>query len=189
MPTTLKKTVFVMILATKEVLRQLLSDSLLVFAPGLLDVFQATILPSGTYFKSLPIYVTKCWAVHFLVLEKPGFLPKIYIASGTDSPRGSAARFYQYDIKAHITQYFRQALDDGYTIVHRGLLCWSLIPTATEKFPIRALFVAIEATFSFALSAMKSRTEDCGMPHLCLVSAPGPAKTWSMMVVACSHST
>jgi hypothetical protein len=46
-PANLKIPVFAMIYSTEDVLEQLMSDSLLVFAPGLLDVLQATTPPSG----------------------------------------------------------------------------------------------------------------------------------------------
>jgi hypothetical protein len=59
--------------------QQLLSDPLLVFAPGLLDVFQASTPPSLSYFKSQPTYVSKCWAVYLIILEKLDSRPKIYI--------------------------------------------------------------------------------------------------------------
>jgi hypothetical protein len=91
-PAKLKNPAFAMILATEDVLQQLLSDALLVFAPGLLDVFKAATPPSVSYFKSLPTYVKKCWAVYLLVLEKPGRRPKIYVGSGTSPSRGVISR-------------------------------------------------------------------------------------------------
>lgn len=95
-PVSLKNPVHAMVLATRDLLEQLLSDSLLVFAPGLLDVLQPPTPPSVAYFKGLPTDAN-CWGVYLLVLEKPGCRPKIYVGSGTDKDRGVARRFQQYD--------------------------------------------------------------------------------------------
>jgi hypothetical protein len=105
--------IFPMVLSTQDVLEQLLSDSVLVFAPGLLDVFQVATPPSVAYFKSLPTDIIKRWDVYLLILEKLGCRPKIYIGSGTDGDRGVANRFYHYDTKKHLPVYVKRALDDG----------------------------------------------------------------------------
>jgi hypothetical protein len=182
-PANLKNPVFAMIFSTEDVLEQLMSDSLLVFAPGLLDVLQATTPPSVPYFKSLPADIKKHWAIYLLVLEKPGCRHKIYIGSGTDRDRGGAKRFWQYDTKRSLPRYVERALNDGYTIVHKGLLCWSPNPTTAKRVAVRALFLAIEATISIVLWAMVSRTKDYGMPHLC---------PWSLETMeydgCCSHT-
>lgn len=165
-PAKLKNPVFAMVLATEDVLQQLLSDSLLVFAPGLLDVLQSTTPPTVSYFKSLPICLSKFWAVYLLILEKQGCRPRIYIGSGTHTARGIAGRFSQYDTKTSLPICVEQALNDGFAIVHKGLLCWCPIPAAGIRFLVRALLIALEATFSFVLWAMRSRTKDYGMPYL-----------------------
>jgi hypothetical protein len=166
-PAALKNPVFAIVLATQVMLQQILSDSLLVFAPGLMDVVQAPTPPSISWYKSLPTYVSKCWAVYLLVLEKKGFRPNIYVGSGTDSRGGVASRFYQYDTKASLPVYVERALKDGYTITHKGLLCWCPVPAAAIRFQVRTVILALEAMFSFVFWAMKSRTKDYGMPKLC----------------------
>jgi hypothetical protein len=182
-PVKLKNPVFAMVLSSEDVLEQLLSDSLLVFAPGLLDIFQATTPPSVAYFKSLPTDTKKRWAVYLIVLEKPGCRPKIYIGSGTDADRGVVRRFWNYDTKATLPQYVKRALDDGYTIVHKGLLCWSPIPITAKRFEVRIFFLAIEPTFSMVFWAIISWTKDYGIPPLC---------PWSLETMeyngCCSHS-
>jgi len=65
-PAKLQNPIFPMVL-TQDVLEQLLSDSVLVFAPCLLDVFQAATPPSVAYLKSLPTDIIKRWAVYLLV--------------------------------------------------------------------------------------------------------------------------
>jgi hypothetical protein len=94
----------------------------------------------------------------------------IYIGSGTDSRGGVASRFYSYDTKAELLVHIERALNDGYTIVKKGLICWCPVPTAVKRFPIRALFLVIEASFAFVFWAIRSRTKDYGMAQLCLWS-------------------
>jgi hypothetical protein len=47
--------------------------------------------------------------------------------------------------------HVEKALNEGYTIVHKGLLCWSSIPTAALQPRIRLLFVALDTAFSCIL--------------------------------------
>lgn len=167
-PASLKNPIHAIVLPTQDVVEELMSDSLLAFPPGLLDVLQAATPPSVAYFKSLPADVTKRFAVYLLVLEKQGCRPIIYVGSGTKSLRGVVTRFRDYETKVHLPHYVKYALDDGYTIVHKGLLCWCPVPTAEKCFVVRTLILALEATFSIVLWAMRSKTKDYGMPkHLC----------------------
>jgi hypothetical protein len=165
-PALLKNPAFALVLSTEEVLEEILS-AWFSFAPGLLDVLKATTPPTIAYFKTLLTEVKRRWAVYLLVLEKLGSRPKIYIGPGTYGITGATSRFNQYDNKTSLPRYVKCALDDGYTILHKGTLCWSPIPPLGTRFIVRTLFLAIEATFSIVLWAMKSRTKDYGMPHLC----------------------
>jgi hypothetical protein len=58
-PAILKNPVYAMVLSTQDVLEQLMSDSLLVFVPGLLEVLKATTPPTIAFFKTLPTEVKK----------------------------------------------------------------------------------------------------------------------------------
>jgi hypothetical protein len=168
-----------MILTTQVVGQQLLSNYPLVFAPGLLDVFQAT-TPSVSYFKSIPTYVKKNWAVYLLVLKKRVCQPKIYTVSRTALDRGGSKRLSHYHTKTNPPVYVERALKDSYTIVHKGLPCCCPIQAAGEVLQVRALILAIEATFSIVLWAMKSRIKDYFMLHL----SPGTSEIWTMMAAA-----
>lgn len=53
-PAALKNPIFATVFGTQVVLEQLFSDSLLAFAPRLLNVLQSTTPPSIDYFKTLP---------------------------------------------------------------------------------------------------------------------------------------
>ena len=167
-PAKLKNPVHAMILTTQEVVENLMSDSLLAFAPGLLDVLQAAAPPSIDFFKSLPTEDKKRWGVYVVVLEKKNCRPKIYIGSGTNAVDGVAKRLQNYTYKTNLSQFVMKAMDNGYRIKHKGLLCWAPLPEATERFALRVLFLALETAFSIAFWALYSKTKDYGMPqHLC----------------------
>jgi hypothetical protein len=166
-PAKLKNPVHAIILTTQDVVEKLMSDSLLAFAPGLWDIVLANAPPSIAYFKSLPTYCVMLWAVYVIVLEKRRCRLNIYIGSGTDKVSG-AARLQQYDNMVTLPRYVKAALDDGYTITYKGLLCWAPLPTAATRFALRVLFLALESAFSITFWAMYSKTKDYGMPqHLC----------------------
>jgi rubrerythrin len=107
------------------------------------------------------------WAIYLLVLEKPGHRSKIYIGSGTSASGGFAARFGQYDNLLLLPLRVEDALNDGYIIVHKGLLYWSPIPRAALVPVYRLLFIALEAGFAYLLWAMCARKGDYGMGHIC----------------------
>lgn len=187
-PRNMKNPVYALVFASKDMLQLLLSNCLLEFAPGLLEVFQAASPPSITYLKSLPDckqLLKQIWAVYLLVLEKPDCRPRIYVGSGTDSKGGVDSRLVRYESYLLSTKpvYVQQAFDEGYTITHKGLLCWIAIPTPAKAFPVRVLFVAMETTFSIILRAMRNRTKDYGLPSL------SPWSSESMPYDGlCSHS-
>ena len=168
----LKNPAYAMVLATQVMLEELLSDSLVVFAPSLLDILQAKSPPTLSQLKALPTNAENRWGVYLLVLEKPHqgsqhYRPKIYIGSGTKFAGGVFTRFRQYDTKVVLPFYLKRALDDGYEITHKGLLCWSPIPVIGRIYLVRVLLLALESMFSITLWAMVSRTKDYNMPHIC----------------------
>ncbi|KAL2030755.1 hypothetical protein VTO58DRAFT_108109 [Aureobasidium pullulans] len=169
-PPALKNPVFAMVLSSQKYVEQLMVDSLLRFAPGLLDAVHSKFPPLLAFFKSLPCPSDLIlWAVYVLVLEKARCWFRIYVGSATDKKKGAKRRFQTYDDLAPGTLpvYVQQAIDDGYTITHKGLLCWSPIPEPSVRYVLRCLYLVIEAAFAVVLWAMKSRTKDYGLPHLC----------------------
>ena len=64
----------------------------------------------------------------------------------------------------------RKALEDGYHIVHKGLLCWMEIPTPSMVPALRVLLTALEAVFTFSLWAIRGKT---GYGMECEVSVGG----------------
>ena len=49
----------------------------------------------------------------------------MYIDSSTRRDGGVSRRLPQYDTKVNLPRYVTMAVEDGYVIVHRGLLCWA----------------------------------------------------------------
>ena len=166
-PVDQKHPLFARFFTSQAVLEEFASTVCLEFAKVLFDVLQAA-SPTMQNFKTLPTGPTKSWAVYLLVLEKSNHGPRIYIGSGTSSREGVYARFNHYDHEVVLPTYVEQALNEGYTIVHKGLLCWIPIPTASLRPQTRLLVLALEATFAYMFWAMKSRTRYYGMAHMCL---------------------
>jgi hypothetical protein len=174
-PAKLKNPVCAILLTTQDVVAKLMSDSLLAFAPGLLDILQASVPPSIDFFKSLPTFFekrrgiyAKRWAVYAIVLEKKLCRSKLYIGVSTHSEGGVRQRLLQYENLENISTFVHAGMRDGYEITHKGLLCWAPLPTAAARFPLRVLFLVLETAFSIVFWAMYSRTKDYGMPkHLC----------------------
>jgi hypothetical protein len=167
-PVTEKNTLFTQIFTSEAVFEEIAATASLVFAPNLLNVLRAAAPPTVKYFKTLPTEISNRWAVYLLVLEKSGCRPRIYIGSGTNSLYGVRTRLNQYDILDVLPKYVQKAVDEGYTIVHKGLLCWMTIPRAALQPKLRLLFLALEAAFSYIFWAMKTVTKDYGMAHICL---------------------
>lgn len=147
----LKNPVFDMVLTSSAVIAQLMSSSLIAFAPGLLDVLLSETPPSVSYFLSLPTDIEKRWAVYLLVLTKLNCRPRIYVGSVTAKKRGVKLRWSQYDQKRALPCSIERALNEGYTITSKGLLCWAPIPSALIRFPLRVLFLALESVLSLTL--------------------------------------
>lgn len=179
----LKNPIFSQVLPSKAVVQELFSTSGFDFAPGLLDVMQSTHPPNVTYFMGLPVEVKNRWGIYVVVMKKPGCRPLAYIGSGTSRDYGVHARFNNYKDGHCLPLLVSKAFNDGYKIVHKGLLCWTPIPTSTKLFPLRVLFLALESTFSFFFWTMQSKTADYFMSH---------AFFWSLDDVQydglCSHS-
>jgi hypothetical protein len=60
-----------------------------------------------------------------------------------------------------------QALKEGYTITHKGLLLSSPLPAAIDVARFRLLYVAMEVAFSFHFWTMNSRLKDYGIGDCC----------------------
>lgn len=172
-PSNQKNSFFARFLTSFAVIEELASKASLVFAPGLLEVFQSVTPPTIQFFKSLPTEHVHSsivrWGIYVIVLEKSGCRPRIIIGSGTNSSRGVKARLNQYDDGAYLPVYVKTSLDAGFTIVYKGLLCWMPNPRPVNVPVFRLLMFALEATLSYMFWAMRTPSgADYGMSHVCV---------------------
>lgn len=124
--------------------------------------------PPISFFKTLPTQCKKLWAVYLLVLQKPDGRTNIYIGTGTSFRYGVADRLTQYNNPATQPRFVKKALEDGYNIVHKGLLCWTTIPSAAQVPVVRVLFLALEALFTFTFWSLYTKKENgYEMGHMC----------------------
>jgi hypothetical protein len=161
----LKNPVHDMLFPTVEVMEKHLSS--ISFAAGLLEVLLSPLPPMIDWIKSLPSQSRGLWGVYLILLGKPKCRPRIYIRSGTGTTKqGLATRLKDYTYRTRMPRYVGKAVDEGYTITHKGVLCWTTIPPASTRFPMRSLMILLETTFALALWAMHSRTKTYAMPYL-----------------------
>jgi hypothetical protein len=182
---TMRSGVFDKLFSTRAILAELLTAASMAFAPGLLDTIHASTPPSLSFFKSLPTECSKKWAVYLLVMEKKKCTPRLYTGSGTHAVRGAYHRLLQYDTGHSLPKYVRAALDEGFKITHKGILCSAPIPSAAEVPRLRALFILLEAMFTFVFWTIRIKTDyGLGMHGL---------RQWSVESLGydglCSHNT
>lgn len=169
-PDTLKNAYFSMFLTSQEVLKSVAAAACLQFAPGLMDAVQASSPPSIAFFKNLAASLAesvKFWAVYFIIMEKTGSRPRLYIGSATHAERGAKERFQNYDKREWLPTYVQESLNDGFTMTHRGLLCWAPIPSASIVPITRLLFILLEANFTYMFWAMHKNARDVGRTDAC----------------------
>ncbi|KAM0554127.1 hypothetical protein ACHAPJ_006926 [Fusarium lateritium] len=165
-PNCMMNPVFDQIFPDPEVTEAKLYASPLRFVDGLLDVLQSQAAPSLSFFKGLPSDFSSRWGIYVLVLEKTDYRPRIYIGSGTAVKGGVMKRIGQYRRRETEPFYVSQALNEGFTVTHCGLLCWSPIPDLTRVASLRGLYLLLEAAFTLWFWPIVSQTKDYGMPRL-----------------------
>jgi hypothetical protein len=96
------------------------------------------------------------------VLEKPFYTLKLYVGSGTDTLRGASRRLLHYNAgaaeRSSVPKHVRAALQRGYQITHKGILCSIPLPSPADTQRLRALFILLEATFTFVFWTIKANT-------------------------------
>lgn len=137
------------------------------FCDGFLDTVKAAKPPGLAFFKRLPMVNGKKWGIYVLMLEKDGYLPFIYIGSGTDATNGVRNRFGQHANGVMVPKYVGKAKQAGYKITHMGLLVWCDLPAPEDVPRTRLLFIALESALSFLFGAMykpkSNPAQDYGM--------------------------
>jgi hypothetical protein len=168
-PLVYKNPLFMRFMASLDDVRLVASNIPVNFAPGLWDVINSATPPAVAYFKSLPTLRSPCWAVYMLVLEQVGHRPRVYVGVATNASNGVAVRFKHYDEGEHLPRRVESSLAQGFEIVHKGLLCWTPIPSPGLVPITRLFFYAMEATFACLLWAMNCALhKDFGMGHMSL---------------------
>lgn len=187
-PATGKNSIFSQVFFDEEILSEIASDANLTFAPGLLEVVQSPTPPTIEFFKKLPVKYLGLWGIYVLVLEKLGCPTLIYIGEATETKKGIRQRWYAYDkpetYRKLLPSKVAEALDDGYKIVHKGVLAYTGIPSAKDVPRFRVLFYALEAMFSFLFWAMYPKGHDYQIGSCC----PWPQGSFTYGGL-CSHSS
>lgn len=139
------------------------------FAPGLMDIVRCVQSPSIEYFKSLPTEVADRWAVYAILMEKTEHRPRLYVGVGTGDGHGVASRLKNYECNNSLPLHVRNSLEEGYRIVHKGLLLWIPIPPVGVAPINRLMCYAFEATLAYLFWAMRcALTKDWNIGHFCL---------------------
>lgn len=170
-PNNQKNLLFNEFIPTESDLKEIASSITLYFPDNLHETLLDETPPTVNFFHTLPEEQFKGWAIYLLILAKPGHRCRIYIGSGTDSRAGFPVRWYTYDYGYPLPRYVAasMAIGEDYTIVHKGLLCWTLsIPAPALQPMVRLYFILLEATFAYTFWTMYSREKDYGMRHMCL---------------------
>ncbi|KAK0900520.1 atp2, beta subunit of the F1 sector of mitochondrial F1F0 ATP synthase [Friedmanniomyces endolithicus] len=154
------------------------------FAPGLDDVLASPEPPEWSFFLNLPSPSTVQWGIYAICLEKKGKPKMLYIGSGTRMRDGVAARMAHYKPSlANQPSLVGPAFKAGYRVTHHGLLCWGKTPAAGFTPRARALYLALEATFTTIFHAVVERPRiDRHYEHLLLWSRE--SVDWDPL---CSH--
>ena len=156
-PVHMKHLVFKEHLKTEEVFKEIFFAAHLAFVESLAGVLQSVTPPKIGFFKSLATDFAEKWGVYVIVLEKSDHRPQVYIGSGTNSLQGVDGRVQAYGKNWASPQYVSQALQEGFTITAKGLLCWMPLPSAGSVPRDRLLVVALEAFFTAYFWALRSR--------------------------------
>lgn len=189
-PATGKNSIFDKVFFDEEMLTEVASAAKLTFCPGLLDAVRSPTPPDISFFKKTPSKYLGLWGVYNLVLEKAGEIPLVYIGEASEKDQGIKARWRVYDnpqVPAYrklLPSKVKDALDDGFKIVHKGVLAYCSIPGARNVPRFRLLYYSMEAMFSFLFWAMFPKTGDYQIGSCC----PWPRESFTYGGL-CSHSS
>lgn len=141
-----------MFLGNEDGFEEISSHTPLSFPPNLPAVLNSPTPPSIEFFRTLPKpgKGQKVFAVYKLLMEKIGQRPRVYTGSGTKATSGASARFSNYANLTNLPLGVEAALEEGFTISHVGMICWSPIPDKAAMIAKCQLrFLGLEATFSY----------------------------------------
>jgi hypothetical protein len=85
----------------------------------------------------------------------------VYVGSGTSAKDGVRSRLKSYEPGAsNVPRYVKKAFNDGFIVAHKGLLCWTPLPSAGFVPRLRARFLLLEALFTIMFHACISMVTD-----------------------------
>lgn len=175
---------FIHVLSTQAILSALFEQAGISFCPGLSDIIRAATSPPLSWIEDLSDYIPKnVWGVYVLVLRHPSRTPYLYIGAATAYVRGARARISEHGRGILSPQHVATALDSGYTISHRALLCHCPIPVPAEVPRLRTLIIVLEAALTGVFWTLHRHNKSYGLGDIC----PWPRDTfqWSGL---CSHN-
>ncbi|KAK3996818.1 hypothetical protein QBC44DRAFT_339021 [Cladorrhinum sp. PSN332] len=133
--------------STMEELLDVAKESGLCFAEGLFDALQASAPP-----------------------PKPFCTPRVYIGSatsiGTPTAAGLRLRLKQHEDGFLVPRYIKKPLDDGFSVVHKGVLCWIPRPIAALQPACRLMILLLEYFFAYVFWTMKAAYGSYGLSHI-----------------------
>lgn len=156
------------ILTSKDVVTDMLTHLDMTFHPDLFAILHADTPPPVSWFKAFGIEsfpVKGLWGIYFLLLEKPGAVPFLYIGSRTSSVLSGV----RHRLQSHFTTgphpaRVQKAYDDGYKLTSFGLLASCNKPTAGDVPRTRILLVAVEAVSTWLLWTLPEYTKGHNFP-------------------------
>ena len=155
----------------------------LTYPPTLGDVLNAAGPPRFSYFATLPKPKKGFWAIYAVSMVKEGEKSCLYFGSGTDASTGVTNRTGQYfPGSLMLPRFVNRALNEGYTISHIGMICWTPIPSPGFVPRSRGLFLALEAVFTVVFHACNPMITDSYLDDVQLW--PRESVEWEPL---CSH--
>lgn len=116
-------------------------------------------------------------------MTKPGCQSRLYVGSGTNTLSGVKARLLNYKPGGSpLPKLVCQAFKNGYTIEHKGLLCWTKMPQVSLRPTSLVRFLLIESYFTIVFNACIPMVSDVYIEDFSLW--PRDSVTWGPL---CSH--
>jgi hypothetical protein len=122
-------------------------------APGLDDVLVSSTPPSIAFLRTVPLPIELLiWGVYVVIMVDRHGRFRLYIGSGTSVSGGVIQRATNYHQTAsNLPGLVKKAFEDGFSVHHVGLLCWTPIPRPGLVPKIRGRVLAIEAALACSL--------------------------------------
>jgi hypothetical protein len=156
---------FQQIFSSVEDLHEIANQTKFKVADGLVDKMTAESPPDPNFWKTLPHRVDgdKSWGNYVVHMEKEGEPPRDYFGSATAAAGGFDTRLPVYDYPLNLSvlpKYVAEAVREGYSITHVGILLSGPPPTPGHVPIYRIFYVATEATLAMWFWTFRYRREN-----------------------------